>query len=367
MRTAISPRLAMRIFENMRRQVRAVRAGATGVPPLRIRAQRARPRPRSVTGTGRLSGAATAQRSRPASLASYIARSASISSSSPRRGPARRTARRRRSSSRAAGGRRSRPSPARAPPGRAPSATLPASAAVGVGQQHGELVAAEARERVAGAQPLAQQRRDATDELVAGVVAERVVDVLEVVEVEHEQRAARAVARDLGDWRSSSCSKRRRLSSPVSGSWSASWRSSCSKRRRSVMSWICSRKCSGSPVGVAHERDAARDPHDRAVGAQVALLVHRRWQLAVDQRRASTARSAVDVLGVGDGRERRARQLRRPVAGDRAQRLVDVEEAPVERRRPPCRSARPRRRAGSAPAPRRSRARARRARVRPGR
>ena len=68
---------------------------------------------------------------------------------------------------------------------------------VDVRQEHGELVAAEPGEDVRLAQPAAQRRRDRQDELVAGVVAERVVDVLEVVEVEHEQRAARPVAGDL--------------------------------------------------------------------------------------------------------------------------------------------------------------------------
>ena len=72
-------------------------------------------------------------------------------------------------------------------------------ACVGVGQQYRELVAAEPRERVARAQPILQERRDRQDELVTGMVAERVVDVLEVVEVEDEQRPARSVARDVRD------------------------------------------------------------------------------------------------------------------------------------------------------------------------
>ena len=55
-------------------------------------------------------------------------------------------------------------------------------------QQHGELVAAEAGDPV----PLAQSGEDPRAELrehaVAGVVAERVVELLEVVEVDDEQR-----------------------------------------------------------------------------------------------------------------------------------------------------------------------------------
>ena len=57
--------------------------------------------------------------------------------------------------------------------------------------QDGELVAAEARDGVAGADRVAQAARDGRQQLVAGRVAERVVDELEAVEVE-EQQADRA-------------------------------------------------------------------------------------------------------------------------------------------------------------------------------
>ena len=65
---------------------------------------------------------------------------------------------------------------------------------VGLRQQHGELVAAQPRQHVGLAQPRREQLRDARDDVVAGLVAERVVDVLEVVEVEQQQRALVAVA-----------------------------------------------------------------------------------------------------------------------------------------------------------------------------
>ena len=52
--------------------------------------------------------------------------------------------------------------------------------------QDAELVAAEAGDDVAGAQVGAEARRDRAQQLVAGVVAEAVVDQLEVVEVEEE-------------------------------------------------------------------------------------------------------------------------------------------------------------------------------------
>ena len=53
-------------------------------------------------------------------------------------------------------------------------------------EQHGELVAAEARDGVAGAQRATQPARDGDQQLVADVVAERVVDELEAVEVEEQ-------------------------------------------------------------------------------------------------------------------------------------------------------------------------------------
>ena len=58
---------------------------------------------------------------------------------------------------------------------------------VQVGQADGELVAAETGHRVRAAQGGAQPFRDLTQQQVAGVVAERVVDVLEPVEVEQQQ------------------------------------------------------------------------------------------------------------------------------------------------------------------------------------
>ena len=53
-------------------------------------------------------------------------------------------------------------------------------------QQQAELVAAEARDRVGRPDGLAESRRDARQQLVAGVVPERVVDLLEVIEVDEQ-------------------------------------------------------------------------------------------------------------------------------------------------------------------------------------
>ena len=56
------------------------------------------------------------------------------------------------------------------------------------GEHDRELVTAEARQRVALAQRHLQPRPDLAQHLVAGVVAERVVELLEAVEVDQQQR-----------------------------------------------------------------------------------------------------------------------------------------------------------------------------------
>ena len=68
---------------------------------------------------------------------------------------------------------------------------------LGVGavlQAHGELVAAEAGDHVAGAHAGAQALRDRDQQLVPDGVAERVVDRLEVVDVDEQHRQLRARA-----------------------------------------------------------------------------------------------------------------------------------------------------------------------------
>ena len=59
--------------------------------------------------------------------------------------------------------------------------------ALGADLDDGEFVAADAGDGVGLAQQRAQPLADFLDELVAGIVAERVVDLLEAVEIEHQQ------------------------------------------------------------------------------------------------------------------------------------------------------------------------------------
>ena len=85
----------------------------------------------------------------------------------------------------------------------------------GAGEEHGELVAAEAGERVGGAQRAAQPARDLLEQPVAVGVAERVVDGLEVVEVDDHQHERLA---GLASMRSSRSRSSTRFGSPVSAS-----------------------------------------------------------------------------------------------------------------------------------------------------
>ena len=84
-------------------------------------------------------------------------------------------------------------------------------------QEDPELVAAEPRDGVAGAQRRAQPRGDLLQQPVALVVAERVVDLLEVVEV-HQHHRAGSSPRSASSTRSRNST---RLGSPVSASWTA--------------------------------------------------------------------------------------------------------------------------------------------------
>ena len=62
------------------------------------------------------------------------------------------------------------------------------------GQQHGELVAAQARGRVAFAKHALESHAQLAQEQIAKVVPERIVDFLEAIEVHHQQRQRRFVA-----------------------------------------------------------------------------------------------------------------------------------------------------------------------------
>ena len=70
---------------------------------------------------------------------------------------------------------------------------------VGLGQDRGELLAAVAREQLLATDAAEQPARHLAQHVVAGEVAVLVVDRLEVIDVEHQQRQRPAVARAARD------------------------------------------------------------------------------------------------------------------------------------------------------------------------
>ena len=197
-----------------------------------------------------------------------------------------------------------------------------------LGQQDRELVAAEAGEHVGLAQAAAQRVGDAHDQLVAGRVAERVVDRLEVVEVEHDRRALRAVALDVGDVALELALERAAVEQAG---------------QRVVVGHVAQlglvaaalgdvlhlrEEVERLAVGVAHQRRVDRHPHRAAGGVQVAALGAVAGELALEHRPARLP-VGLEVVGVGDRGDRQPLELRGRVAGDLAQRAVDAQEAEV--------------------------------------
>ena len=123
-----------------------------------------------------MSSVKTAQRLVPAALAAYIARSALRSRSSPDVGGG--------DADRWRAGAGACPRASRARRARRRAASTNASRSPTSQGEDRELVAAEAGDGVVGAQRVAQALAADLEQAVAGGVAERVVDLLEVVEVE---------------------------------------------------------------------------------------------------------------------------------------------------------------------------------------
>ena len=90
---------------------------------------------------------------------------------------------------------------------------------VELGQEHDELVAAEAGDGVVGAGGAAEPLGHRLQEQVADGVAEAVVDVLEAVEVEEEDGAVPVGAPGVRDGHRGAVLESVRLASPVSSSW----------------------------------------------------------------------------------------------------------------------------------------------------
>jgi hypothetical protein len=168
---------------------------------------------------------------------------------------------------------------------------------VGVRQQHRELVAAQARDDVALAQPPRQQPRDVAQQLVAGVVAEGVVDRLEVVEVGDEHRALLAIALDAAELALDLAFERAAVVQPRE----VVVRGQAAQLGLEVLAVGDVRhlrdEVQRPALLVAHERDGQLRPHDRSVGVQVALL-HLVARNAAVEHAADELEIGVQVVGV---------------------------------------------------------------------
>ena len=99
--------------------------------------------------------------------------------------------------------------------------------------QHDELVTPQARHGVRGAHDVGQPRADLDEQLVAGLVTERVVDGLEAVDVEQEHRDTEAEALGTPERVLDAVEGQSRLGRPVSASCRDWWRMNASERSRS--------------------------------------------------------------------------------------------------------------------------------------
>ena len=93
------------------------------------------------------------------------------------------------------------------------------SASLPTAEQDGEFVAAEARDAFGVGHRAAEAQADFAQHVVADAVSQRVIDVLEAVEIHHEDAELVVVPASAAPMaRASSLEKRERLARSVSGS-----------------------------------------------------------------------------------------------------------------------------------------------------
>ena len=162
-------------------------------------------------------------------------------------------------------------------------------------------------------------------------MAERVVDGLEVIEVEHEQRSAVAIAVDMGDVALELCLE------------AAAVEQAC---ERVVVRHVAQLALHHAPLGDVHkvrqdlERVAiritqhayvARDPDRVAVCAQQPAVTDVAVNLTADQLGVHLC-ALLELLGMGDRRKVHREQLVARVAGDVTHRVVCLQQPPVRAR-----------------------------------
>ena len=167
---------------------------------------------------------------------------------------------------------------------------------------------------------------DRLQQLVAGAVPVGVVDLLEGVEVEHEQRGLLAVApaaRDL----------HRELALEQAAVVQAGERVVLGEVAQALLHHLAlgdvldlGDEVQRAALAVAYERDGEHRRDDVPAGVEVAALHLVVADLSGEQL-ADVLDVGGEVVGVGDVLERLGEQLLGGVAGDREQRLVDADPA----------------------------------------
>ena len=212
-------------------------------------------------------------------------------------------------------------------------------------EQHGELVAAHARHGVARAQRRVQAPGDGLQQLIADLVAERVVDDLEAVEVEEQhggarrrRRAGARAAATARAGRGTACGS----GSPVSASCSAP----CSQAldRAPVVGGVAQRHAPACRRPARPSAGGRRRPRARAAPTAAAPLGS---PSRITCARGSSSSSAGTRGGVGQRRRRSApRRAGAPPTAASAEPTLVTQCTSAQ----PSRSSAPMRRRSSSPA-----------------
>ena len=188
------------------------------------------------------------------------------------------------------------------------------------GGDHDELVTTDPGDDVAGSSRQLETAADALEQLVAGLVAEQVVDRLEVVEIDEQDGHRLDRPRP-----SPSCgvSSSERLASPVSASWPARYSNLCRANRRSLTSWPVT--MSPSSTGSA---DRLRISNCRgrpsAAPSAVRIVTSIDWPSLAAMHRSRAAPSALGAGRHGERHERSADDDGLVVAEQPGERVVDA-------------------------------------------
>ena len=180
---------------------------------------------------------------------------------------------------------------------------------VEIEKQRGELVSAETSDHVGAAKPSTERLGDGAEDIVAGTVAERVVDELEPVDVEHEERGTpvglarkplelvrqlfveAAAVEEAGERVVARQPFQLLVGVPALGDV---------LDLRDEVKWLAR--------AVADERDGECGPHDGVVGPEVSLLQLVGGDLAGDEVSICSA-PALQIVGMRDVVECSRQQL----------------------------------------------------------